>query len=305
MARTNRARTNRARTNRAWNKITPILGLVVLASLVTGQAMAASKITRVLLVSETTDSVVLEVHYSYDGRQGDRVFASAQMTQGGKVLKHYGYRPGNVERGNGRTRVTLGVNKSAPALFTSNGLRVKLYRGGGGAIATSNVQFAKSWAKPRAALSPMLKLVATVRPIKPGRVLAVPGQSGGGSGDGGSDGGGVATRSIHPDGTVEIRRPDGTRILLRDGSKTIISPDGSEQVQMYSSAQPPTPPGAPPNAQHGAWVEGEAARLLDIIRTLVGHDQPSVDAYLQSEGGQSLYGKVSERTDTIGKLVLP
>ena len=62
-------------------------------------AAAASKIDRVLVVSETTDTLVLEIRYSYDGRQGGRVFATARMTKGGKSLNHYSVRPGAVERG--------------------------------------------------------------------------------------------------------------------------------------------------------------------------------------------------------------
>jgi hypothetical protein len=138
-------------------------------------------------------------------------------------------------------------------------------------------------------------------------MIAVPGGSGTGNAGGGNagDSGAVASRFIRPGGEVEVRRIDGTRILLRDGSRTIIAPDGSQQTQMYSSAQPPTPPDAPPNLQHAAWVQGEAARLLDIIRTLVGFDEASVQAYLSAEGDLSPYGRVSERTDTIGKLVQP
>lgn len=283
-----------------------LLGLALAAWLSAATAMAASKIDRVLIVSETTDSVVLEVHYSYDGRQGDRVFASAQMTENGKTLGHYAYRPGRVERGNGRTQVSLGTNDRAPPLFTSDGLQVKLYQGGGGALVTSEFRFPKTWAKPRAALQPMLRIVGTVRPQAPGGVVAVPGGGGAGSGGaGGGNGDAVAARFIRPGGEVEIRRVDGTRILLREGSRTIIAPDGSQQMQMYSSAQPPTPPDAPPDFQHAAWVEGEAARLLDIIRTLVGFDEPSVEAYLSAEGDLSPYGRVSERTDTIGRLVQP
>ena len=111
--------------------------------LLAGDAQAASSIDQVLIVSETTDSIVLEVRYSYDGRQGDRAFASARMTSGGKVVRHFGYRPGAIERGRGRTRIQLSAVESAPPQFESDGVKVELYTRDG-AFASTVVAFAKT-----------------------------------------------------------------------------------------------------------------------------------------------------------------
>jgi len=99
----------------------------ILTALNVRTVAAKSSIGNVLIVSETTDSVVLELHYFYNGRQGEHVFASAFMTKDGDVVRHYGYRPGEVSRGKGRTRVQLSTNQGAPDLFTSDGIRIQLW----------------------------------------------------------------------------------------------------------------------------------------------------------------------------------
>lgn len=283
----------------------PILALILaLTALNVRTATAESSIGNVLIVSETTDSVVLEVHYSYDGRQGKRVFASAQMTKDGDVVRYYGYRPGEVSRGKGRTRVQLSTSQGAPDLFTTDGIRVQLYKGGGEAFLTKNVAFAKTWAKARAALPPKMLIVGQVRPVRPGGNLQIQPAPGSGAADG-PEGDGQAERRILPDGTVQLRYPDGKIVRLTKGSRTVIMPDGSRQTFMFQHAQAPTPPGAPPNNTHAEWAGGEADRLLGIMRTLVGNDQTSINAYLECESSSSPYGKISQRTRTIDLLVQP
>jgi len=273
------------------------LGIALLISMI-GAAGARSSIGNVLIISETTDSVILEIYYSYDGRQGDRAFASARMTKGGTALNDYGYKPGQVSRGRGRTRVKLGTNAGAPALFDSDGLEIQLYQGRGGAFATKTVAFSKTWAKPRAALRPAGKTLVLVQPNR-SAMMAPPGNIQPGAGSGGAK----VERRIRPDGKVELRYPDGRVELLYAGGKTIIMPDGQQQRLAYSSAQPPTPPSAPPNSEHALWLEAEAAGLLNIIEALVAFDKPSIQAYLQSEGGLSPYAQISNRTRVIGRLV--
>ncbi len=266
--------------------------------LAVGDAQAKSTINDVLIVSEGTNSVVLEVHYSYDGRQGNSVFASARMTKGGKMLNQFGYKPGAVTRGRGRTRVVLGVNNRAPDLFESDGLKVQLYRGGGDAFVTKNFVFAKTWAKSRTVLRPALTTIVQMNPV--GSALMAKPNAGSCTVSGGE-----VKRSIRQDGTVRLSYPDGTIVLLTAYGRTVISPDGNSQRLMYANAQPPTPPAAPPNSEHASWIEYEANRLMRIIQTLVGNNQPSINAYLQSEAGLSHYGQVSERTRTIDMLVQP
>lgn len=282
----------------------PFLLLVVILAALNAPALhAESKIENILLVSETTDSVVLEIHYSYDGRQGRRVFASARMTKDDDVVRYFGYRPGEVSRGKGRTRVELSTNKGAPDLFTSDGIRVQLYQGGGGAFATRNVAFTKTWTKPRTALPPKLQIVGLLDGARPTDKLQVKPVAGDEAADEAESSN--IDRRILPDGTIEFRYPDGKIVQLTDGTRTVIMPNGEQQTMMFSHAQPPTPPGAPPDTTHAEWADSEAERLLDIMRTLVGNDQASIEAYLESESASSLYGRISERTRTVNMLVQP
>lgn len=276
---------------------------VATLGLLAGPAKAASSIDQVLIVSETTDSVVLEVRYSYDGRQGEQAFASARMTSGGKVVRHFGYRPGAVERGRGRTRIQLSAADSAPPQFLSDGVRVELYTREG-AFASTVVAFAKTWAKPGVALEPQL---AVAHVIPPERLTLEHGRPGGGSaGAGDQNGDGGVVRRILPDGKVELRYPDGAIVQLTKGSRTVIPAGGGPpQVYMYQSSQPPTPPAPPPGSPVANWVAGEAAGLLDAIRALVGGDEPSVAAYLASEGALSPYEQVTNRRLTITMLLQP
>jgi hypothetical protein len=53
-------------------------------------------------------------------------------------------------------------------------------------------------------------------------------------------------------------------------------------------------------------LDGENERLLGIIQTLVGNDEPSVQHYLAQEGaGLSVYQRVVSRTQAIDMLVRP
>jgi len=268
-----------------------------------GGAQAASSIDQVLIVSETTDSIVLEVRYSYDGRQGDRAFASARMTSDGKVVRHFGYRPGAIERGRGRARIQLSAVESAPPQFVSDGVKIELYTREG-AFASTLVAFAKTWTKPGVPLRPQL---AIAEGLRPGRLSLEEARPGGGSArPADQDGVGPIVRRILPDGKVELRYPDGLIVQLTRSSRTVIPPGGGPpQVFLYQSSQPPTPPAPPPGSPVANWVAGEAAGLLEAIRALVGGDEPSVEAYLASEGALSPYEQVTNRRLTITMLLQP
>ena len=117
---------------------------------------------------------------------------------------------------------------------------------------------------------------------------------------------GISQRSILPDGTVEIRYPDGTIKRLSTGGITIISPNGQTKKYYYYQVQPDTPPSLPSDAQTFTWLEAHNENLLVIIRSLVSNDQTAIDNYLQYEGTSSnLYEKINKRTQTIDYLLSP
>ena len=117
---------------------------------------------------------------------------------------------------------------------------------------------------------------------------------------------GISQRTILPDGTVEIRYPDGTIKRLSKSGITIISPNGQTKKYQFYQVQPDTPPSLPSDAQTFTWLEAHNENLLVIIRSLVSNDQTAIDNYLQYEGTSSnLYEKINKRTQTIDYLLSP
>jgi hypothetical protein len=114
---------------------------------------------------------------------------------------------------------------------------------------------------------------------------------------------GTQQRKVRPDGKVEIRYPDGTIVLLYDGGRTVISPDGKERHTVHINIPAPTPPSLPKDNRITSWLKHHNNYLLDIIRSLVGNDQESINNYLRYEGtNSSLYKKINKRAETIGRL---
>ena len=113
-----------------------------------------------------------------------------------------------------------------------------------------------------------------------------------------------ATRTILPDGTVEVAYPDGSRARFYSGGETRISPDGTERVALYSTgARPPIPPAIPDSAEI-AWLEVHSERLLGLIKSLVNYDQAAIDNYLQFEGtAGGIYDQIVKREETLGLLL--
>lgn len=138
--------------------------------------------------------------------------------------------------------------------------------------------------------------------------LPGPGTPPGGPGGGGSPGGGGAqqgsSRTILPDGSVEVTYPDGRRTRFYGGGQTTTFPDGTEQTLLYSTAaRPPIPP-AVPDTQETAWLEAHSERLLGLIKSLVGYDDAAVANYLEFEGaGAGVYERIAKREETLGLLV--
>jgi hypothetical protein len=253
-----------------------------------------NRIFQVSVLSESMNEVTLNVKYYYSGNFGDNVFMSAVMARDGKAIGHFAYKPGKVQVGHGSTKVVLGVDQSAPEQFSSDQLLVSMYKGGGKEFIESLHSFPKTWSRPGNSLMPILKVAGIVPPFKgvgAGSPVSPPS-------------GAVNRRRILANGNVEIQFPDGTKKLFYAGGFTIVRPDGTEQRASFHSAQPPTPPSAPPDDLHFSWLQFEVERLLDIIRFLVGNDETSVNNYLNQEGpSNSYYVKLSSRRKAIGYLL--
>lgn len=118
-------------------------------------------------------------------------------------------------------------------------------------------------------------------------------------------GGGDVKRTILPDGSVEIRYPDGRRKILFEGGHKIIYPDGREQRYSYMSVQVDVPPLLPSQPSIVAWLEGMNNNLLNMIGTLVDGNQQALDYYTQKENEKTanLYEKIQLRTAYINRLL--
>jgi hypothetical protein len=280
----------------------PLLCTLALIALLASPAIAENRIESVTIASESAREVVLDVVYSYDGDRGAKVAISAVMANDGVASAHYAYRPGAVKRGRHRARVTLSTRQGAPASFATNQIEVAMYEGGGDAFLERPFRFAKTWSQPGAALEPVLRL-ARMRPalqVAPRPELQIvqpplvsPGDPG------------AVSRKVLPDGSVELRYSDGTIRRLFAGGQEITRPDGTTSTMLYQNAQPPTPPTAPPDPTHASWLEAQNERLLGVIRTLVGNDEPSVQNYLEREGDRTVYQRIEARTEAVGWLVGP
>jgi hypothetical protein len=269
-------------------------------------AFAHGTIGNVQVLSESTDSAVLEIAYAYDGAHGEGASATVRVVRDGERLSGFPAARGAVGSGQGRTLVELAMHSNPPAPVVSNGLQLSLVGRDGAVFATKRVAFAKTWTTARTSLQEIAEAVAIPRPRQP-ILLPDPSSGQAGSISGGPAGGGAGgqpvQRRILSGGAVEQRYPDGTVVRLSPGGKSVTKPDGSKQVYAYSNAQSPTLPRAPPGDALAAWIDGEAARLLSIMQVLVGFDQASMTAYLQTEAGLTPYGRVSQRTRTIDLLV--
>lgn len=119
------------------------------------------------------------------------------------------------------------------------------------------------------------------------------------------DPGGMTGRRILPDGGVEVTFADGTKKIYRGGSTETIFPDGRRQTISAMTVARPSPPALPSDPPVQTWIEAEAADLLETISRLVGGNQESINNYLASEQGLSLYQKVDKRIRCIFYLIAP
>lgn len=115
---------------------------------------------------------------------------------------------------------------------------------------------------------------------------------------------GSSQATINADGEVETALPDGSKRLTRPGECgfTIVRPDGSRSRASCNQVQPATPP--IPDAVSGKWLEAHNSYLLDIIRSLLGNDQASVDNYLRTSESSTLgvFDRIRIRTALIALL---
>jgi hypothetical protein len=195
-------------------------------------------------------------------------------------------------------------------VFSTNEIEVAMYVGGGSAFVKRRFSFAKTWSQPGAALPPVIRLVE----MRPGLLLQRAGRAVLEQGQpplemsplDASVPAGAVERRILPDGSVELRYPDGTVRKLFGGGETITRPDGTSSTIVYQHAQPATPPTAPPDAAHAGWLDAENERLLNIVRTLVGDDEVSIQNYLEREGTElTVYEQIDARTEAVDWLVRP
>ncbi len=107
---------------------------------------------------------------------------------------------------------------------------------------------------------------------------------------------GRKTRTIKPDGSVEIRFADGSGKILRPNGKiALIQKDGSiittKSLQVPSSDLPPLP------GQADDWVEDVQEKLLHIIEDQL--DDSEIDQYMNSESEKNNYDLVLWRISFI------
>lgn len=274
--------------------------IVALSLVVAHESFAANnRIVSINVASESTNEIVLDVEYNYSGDQGQNVFMSVVMANDGQPSSYFAFGPGSVQTGRHRTRVSLGASQSAPSIFSSNQLIAEMYVGGGKPFQKAAFNYSKTWTKPGASLTPLLTVTGVVKPALP--TVHLPQLL-----DANNAGDKEITRRILPDGKIEIHYADGTVKTIFKGGYDVATPDGKTRSVRYASGQPPTPPSVPPDSLHAGWLEYESNHLLEIIKTLVGNDQASINNYLGKEGdNRSYYERISLRNTAIQRLISP
>jgi len=111
-------------------------------------------------------------------------------------------------------------------------------------------------------------------------------------------------KTINADGEVQTALADGSKKLTRPGvcGFTIVRPDGTKSRSTCAQVQPATPP--IPDAVSGQWLDRHNSSLLDIVRTLLGNDQVSLDNYLRTaeSSNPNIYDRIRLRTELITML---
>jgi hypothetical protein len=126
--------------------------------------------------------------------------------------------------------------------------------------------------------------------------------------NGGGRGGAAASanrRTVNAKGEVETVMPDGSRRVSRPGQCgwTIIFPDG--RTNTFTCSQVPIAvPAISSDEVTLKWLDAHSNSLLDIIRTLLGNDQVSIDNYLRNNEPPAIgiYDRIRTRVSMIAAL---
>jgi hypothetical protein len=110
-------------------------------------------------------------------------------------------------------------------------------------------------------------------------------------------------RRLNPDGSAEIRYPDGTVKTVTKSGVTIRRPDGTMSSYMYSQV-PGTFPVLPTDQSTITWLSRHADSLLAMIRTLT-NDEAAVNSFVQNESNMGLWERIQWRSDALNFLLTP
>ena len=111
-----------------------------------------------------------------------------------------------------------------------------------------------------------------------------------------------AIRSVLPDGTLELRLPDGTILRQTAGGRDVtVAPDGTETSPTYLNVQTSNLPPLPSDLAN--WGSGIGDSLLKILGNILTKNE--MKQYLQTEVGLSYYDLVQWRLRSIAFLTRP
>lgn len=121
---------------------------------------------------------------------------------------------------------------------------------------------------------------------------------------------GIPTRSLLPDGTIQLRYADGSVKTKRVGQCgwSTLYPDGHTQEPMCVRAEviPIVPPPPPSGSPEERWLELQDNNLLAIIQTVLGGtDSTDYKNYLhnyENPPDPVLYKRIYYRTQAIAEL---
>lgn len=127
------------------------------------------------VISQTSNRLVLDVHYSYSGTFGPNVWIGAKMAEDGKPSQYYSHVPGKLSKGSHNTKVVLKTNPKAPKAFKTNQIIFTMYIGGKYTFLEEIFLFSKVWSSKAGANRPPVrqpniqrKLISAPKQLSPG-----------------------------------------------------------------------------------------------------------------------------------------
>ncbi len=121
--------------------------LPILAAAAAFSTAAANDIRGIRVLSESHNELKLSVSYHYSGNFGSEVFMGVEMANDGSSSRHFAYRPARLRSGSSTATLTLSTTDSAPQVFSTNQLRLKMYVGGRYSIVEELIPHRKNWRK--------------------------------------------------------------------------------------------------------------------------------------------------------------